>query len=1183
MSLARCLVILLFTGLAVPLFSQLDRGTLTGTVTDSTGAVIPGAEITIHNTATGATYRTQSTETGNYNMPNLPPGLYQVIFEAQSFKRYVRSGITLRATEVLRVDGTLELGALTESIQVTAEVPRLQTETPEVGTSLQNTQLVDLPLSFSGTRVAENFAYKVTPGVSGGSWSSHILGSTEFSKETLLDGASVTTERAGHFGESSVSVEALQEFKIQTSGMSAEFARTQGGIFNYIMKSGTNEIHGSAYGALRNEALNANTFVNNFRGEKRSQDRKQNYAFSFGAPVYIPKVYDGHNRTFFYATYERYRQRTYGFGAPSRTHPLPEFYDGDFSRLLQTGTAGVDALGRQVPRGAIFDPATFRQLPNGRWVGEMFPGNRIPASRFSSISRRLNSIAKEHYLPTITDASGKIALTNNAVFPVSSTPEFDQYQFSIKLDQIISDQHKLSGSYSYNARPTLKFDRGGMWDSTDPLGGPLSKTRRQRFQTDYVRLAHDWTASPSVLNHALLFYNRTVNPIGTVYADIDGGQELGIQGLHTAGYPEINWGGGPFVTLDTPGHSLDKFFALVGWGFLDTVSFHKGRHFMKVGFDLRRNHVNHRWAQETILNFNARGTAIPNEAFSGNLSGYAFASYLLGIVDNASRQDIVPLGGRRSYYSAFFQDDLKVSSRLTLNLGVRWEYQPPATEVANRISSWNPAKIDPISGLPGAYDFAGNCSVCTGKNYFGVKKPFRDWGPRFGFAYRMTDRWTMRGSYGIYFDPDISNGVLGSPLEKRTSVAWGGTWPLNADPVQPWQGVFNWDEGFPTQKYVPGSFNLSWGNFNQPGMYDERYGTSPYIQNWNFNLQREVMKNLVVDVGYVGRKGTGLRVGQLNRVNQLPASVLAKYGRNLNNAVRTPAEAAANGIAYPYPGFKGTVASALRQFPQVNGNETIMVYGSPLGFSTFHSLQLIVNREFSRGLTVYGNYTWSKSMANVQSSEPFIGNTDRPLDAYNLKLEKAVSPYDIPHMLKIYANYELPLGRGKGSSRLLNAFIGGWSVSAILNYFSGEPLGFSGSYPLSGGWNGAVNRANVAAGEMLAAGYKKSNFNLANTASPSNTYLNKAVFSDPPPLTLGTSAYRYTQARGFGTINEDLGLLKNMRIREKWRFQLRAEALNLFNRSSLGGIVTNVTNARFGQVTSVSGNRQVQLGLRLDF
>jgi hypothetical protein len=385
---------------------------------------------------------------------------------------------------------------------------------------------------------------------------------------------------------------------------------------------------------------------------------------------------------------------------------------------------------------------------------------------------------------------------------------------------------------------------------------------------------------------------------------------------------------------------------------------------------------------------------------------------------------------------------------------------------------------------------------------------------------------------------------------------------------------------------VPAAYDLSWGDKNAPGMIDANYGRTPYIQQWNLNVQREIIRNLVLEVGYVGNKGTGLHTGELQRVNQLSPALLSQYGSRLTNAIRSPEDAAANGIRYPFPGFVGTVGSALRPYPQVQGNNVVQVYGAPLGFSTYHALQVVVNRQFSQGLSVYANYVWSKALTNVTSSL-VNDNTNRPLDYYNLRLEKAVSENDIPHMFKAYVDYELPFGRGKvlagSAGRVTNAIIGGWSVSAVLNYFSGLPLGFLGSAPLSSqGWNGAVNRANVGPGDLKTS-FDKSSFNFANTRSPEDAYLNKSLFADPAPLTLGTGAPRYTQVRDFGTINEDFGLQKNNRITERLRFQLRAEFLNAFNRHQFGGINTNVTNPAFGQVTNVFNNRQVQLGARLDF
>ncbi len=1181
----RSVCLLLIGCLAV--LAQLDRGALTGTITDPSGAVIPDARVTIKNTGTNGIYETRSNPAGQYTMPNLPVGGYELTFEAPAFKKLVRSGITLSVADVVRVDATLAVGSVTESVQISAEAPRLQSDTPMVGASLVNKELSHLPVSW-GTegRVAEFFVYKLMPGATGDPWTSHVNGSTAFSKESLLDGVTVTTYNAGHFEEGSISVEAMQEFKVQSSGMPAEFGRMQAGVYNYVMKSGTNDYHGSVYGALRNEALNANTFVNNYRGIKRTPDRKQNYAFSFGGPITLPKLYQGRNRTFFYSAYERYRERTGGLAAPNITLPLPEFLQGDFSRLLGADTGQKDALGRQVYRGAIYDPATFSQLPGASWVGNIFPGNRIPVSRFSQVSQRMNAILQKYYTPTVRDATGQIALVNNASLPVSQQPLFDYYMFSTKLDQIINDRHRLSGSYSYGARPRLKIDSSRVWSplstAADADGGPLAGSRIQRVKTDLARLADDYTISPRLLNFFSVYYNRQVLPGLGLSANVDGAKDLGIKGLTTYGYPAVTWAVGPFVSLATAGYTAKNNVANIGYGLLETVSFSSGRHFMKAGFDYRRNMVNEQPTQGGAFTFNPRGTAIPNASFSGNLTGFAFASYLLGIVDSASLSDPIGEGDRRRYFGAFFQDDFKVSKTLTLNLGLRWEFQPPFSEVADRLSSWDPNKTDPVSGLRGAYAFAGNCSACTGEHSFG-SRTLRNWGPRIGFAWQPRNGWTVRGAYGIFYEGDLPNDYTGTPLGKPTQVAWGGTWSLSADAVTPWAGIFNWDSGFPANRYQPAEFNVSWGNRNQPGMVDPNYGHPSYSQQWNLNIQKELVRKLVIDVGYVGNKTTGIHNGEMARVNQLSPAYLGQFGSRLNNAVRNPAEAAANGITYPYAGFSGTVGSALRPYPQVQGTQTVRVYGSPLGFSTYHSLQVSVNRQFGKGLSLYANYVWSKNLSNVASS--FVGGNAGPLDYYNLQLQKSVSAYDIPHMFKAYVDYQLPFGRGQalfaGSPRAVNALVNGWSISTILNYFSGAPLGCTGSMPLSS-WNGALNRCNVAAGDLLA-GFDKSKFNFANTLSPADTYINKARFSDPAPLTLGGSAPLYSQLRGFGTINEDFSLQKNNRLGEKFRLQFRADFLNAFNRHTFGGINTNVTSPAFGQVTGVSGNRQVQVGMRLDF
>ena len=1179
--LIALLAALFFT--AFPSSAQLDRATLSGTVTDSAGGAIPGAKVKIRHTATAATFEISTGTTGEYDRPGLAAGDYVVTFSANGFAKLVRSGVTLRISDVLRVDAKREVGSVSESVEVNEVITRVSTDSAEVGTAFDNKSLVELPLSFgSGGRRPDAFAFQVTPGVSGsaGANASHINGSTSYSKEMLVDGASVTVNQAGDTGAAIISPEAMQEVKVQTAGLSAEYGRTQGGVFNYVMKSGTNQLRGSVYFGLRNEAFNANTFSNKFRGQPRNLDRKMDYAVSGGGPVVIPKVYNGHNRTFWYFTYERYKERSPGLGTTSNSEPIGDFYQGDFSRLLGPALSTKDALGNTVLQGAIYDPASFSQLPSGRWTGQAFAGNKIPASRFSQVARNLNAIATARYLPNVTGPDGLVALQNNFYFPTAGQPIWDRYQFAEKGDHIFNDHHRIALSVSNHYSPRFLLDSGGMWDPTETYGGPLAKSRTRGDTGQTARLIEDWTITPTLINNINFSFNHRGNPNRVVYTETDGAAALGIKNLSTLGYPVIGWGSGPFVTTENPGFIKNSFRSDMSYGLSDTVSATRGRHFLKAGVDFRRLYQNNQTSPNTSLNFAARATAIPNEAFAGTQTGYAFASYLLGIVDNAAQNDVVSLGMRRRYMGLFVQDNFRFSRNLTLNYGLRWDYQPPGFEANGRLSSFNPSKIDPASGLRGAYDFSGDCNVCTGRNYFG-RRDFKDFGPRFGFAWNGPKHIVVRGAYGILYEGDSFNATStanATPFGKATNVQVGGTWSLDANSVTPWTGIFHIDSGFPVNRYTPAEYDASWGNKNRPAIIDPNYGLSPYIQQWNLNVQREIAKRTVLDIGYIGSKGTRLRVGELAVLNQLPASALAQYGTRLNNAIRNEADAKANGIVYPYPGFSGTVASALRPFPQVQGNQTIQDYGAPIGFSTHHALQITLNREVKQGLLVYANYVYSKTLSNVDSS--LLGeNAGRPLDNYNRGLEKSVAEGDQPQMFKAYVNYDVPF-RGP---RLLKAIGSGWAIVGIMNYYSGQPLTFTAPTPLSGGWNGATNRANVASGDLHNPGFDYANFSLANTLSPQNTYVNKSAFSVPAPLTLGTGARRYSQIRGFGTKSEDISIRRSFRLKDKARFQVTAEMLNALNRHQLGGIITSANSSNFGQVTTVTGNRQIQLNARIDF
>jgi hypothetical protein len=1178
----------LFLLATVPLCAQQDRGTFTGTVTDPTGAVIPNVKVTVANTETNARYESATNEAGQYRVPNLPVGSYQITFENQGFKSTVRDGLVLNVAQVVRIDARLEIGSATESVQVTAEAPLLQTETPDVGTLLNNRQVIDLPLGFSGGRYAEDFAYKLTPGVGGDGWMSRINGSPAFSKEVVLDGSSATIYIGGQFGESSPSVEALEEFKVQTSGMSAEFGRTGGGIFNFVMKSGTNDIHGSAMGQIHNESFDANSFANNFYGRERQRDRRHNYAFSGGGPVYIPKIYNGKDKSFWYVAFERYKESFAGGGSPSQSVPIPEFWDGDLSRYLTTEKVGTDALGRDVFRGMIFDPRSTRTV-NGATVRDPFPGNIIPSNRISQVSRNLGELFNQHYSPEVRDSSGQIALVNNAFFPVSNQAGFTQNQFSVKADHSISTAHKLAGSFVYVDRPRILLDQGGVWDFSDPAGGPLSRARLQHVRTWYARLSHDWTASPTVLNHFQVGFNRQRNPSLSQHLDENGAAALGIKGLtRDYNYPEIDISGGDRIDMPVLGYVTNDFLAGQNWEFIDTVSWIRGKHSLRIGADYRFTWMRARDAAGPgQFEFSSEVTGL--QGF--NLTGHPFASMLLGEVQTGTVTIDTPVGARYDNWALFVQDDWKVTDRLTLNLGLRWDFQPPPNEQYGRYPNFNPNLIDPAWNLPGALEYAAD----QGRTTFG-ESDWKDFAPRIGFAYQLRDKAVVRAGYGIFYHGRNPNGWSGVPWGNKTGFQQVNT-------VQSTTGIpaFNWDNGYPgvtqTLERTPSLAStkpFAWG----PVSWDPDSRRVGYTQQWNLNLQYELSNAMFFDVGYVGSKTTGAQANELRQLNQLHPRFLALGGvldQWVDRQSDIPSAALAMGARYPYSdGYEFVpVWQTLLPFPQVPSWSPIYSAFSPLGMGTFHSLQLQLNKRYSNGLQFSSNYTFSKTLDNLNSAfgDTWGMNAGRPMDYYNLRLDKSVSSVDRTHFVKIGVSYELPFGRGRRFGNQLHRAVdfaaGGWTVQYIGNYSSGEPLGFE-STASSG--NFSVNRPVLLNpdNKPLDLKWNSSTFDMSRISeeNPGHRYFDTSLLRNTTQYERGNAAYRYADLRSPAFLFDDFSLQKNFLPVERVKVQFRAEFLNLFNRHRLGEIETNASNPLFGQVKGVTdwiSPRRIQFGIRADF
>lgn len=1169
--------------------AQLDRGTITGTVTDTTGAVLPNTKITIKNSATNATYETATTASGDYTEVNLPSGKYDVTFDATGLKKLVRSNVVVAVSETIRVDAVLEVGESKDTITVTAATETLQTDSAVVGQAVQNRQINELPLTFgSGGRDSENFAIQLAPGVAGSASGTEINGTPQFSKEVLLDGASVTGYRSGDFYQASPSPEAVQEFKVETSGMSAEYGQTSGGLFNFVMKSGTNQVHGSAMFEFRNQDLDANTFLGNANGQARPIDRQLDGGGSFGGPVWIPKIYNGKDKTFFYVALERFYTSGSASGGPNETVPPPSWFNGNMSNLLTTQNVGMDASGNAVARGVIYDPDTT-QTVNGSVVRTAFPGNMIPGSRISKVSQQVNALMQKYYPATVPGPNGDYLVVNNAFGDYNVWQRYTQ--FSLKMDHSISNRSHLSGSLSRTTQPQFQGNASGthVWTATSGDGGPFSSAIVKPVNTTMYRVAYDYTATPTMLNHFNVYVNRVTNSINNQHADEP--NPLGIAGIGDTSVPQITWSGGDRYSLTNLGQdkASDSVRALT-YGLADSLTWVKGSHTFKFGFEHRVYKLNYiRQTDDGTFNFTSNQTGLPGlTQYTGN----PFASFLLGDVNNATVGITTPTLATYPSLHAYVQDDYRVTSKLTVNLGVRWDYDPTQTEEHNRLFSFSPTATDPQTGLPGALVFAGNCSVCNGSTGF-LSQHYLNFAPRLGLAWQVVPKTVIRAAWGVFFADRAPNDYFGDPNGSVSLNGWG--WGVS-DVVNYGNNLapaFNWDNGYPGRP-VYRTPDPSQANNQSGALYwYPNGGRLGYTQSWNFNVQRELPFHLLLDAGYVGSKGTALEANGLGIQNQLPPSALA-LGSVLNGTVTSqaglPASAVAMGARYPFGSTGKSVAvwQTLTPFPQLLNGGTVGSWDAPLGFSNYNGLQVQLNKSYSNGLSWIANYTLSKSLSNVTNL--YAGGSATAMIASNLALQKSISSYDQPQVVKIGAGYELPFGKGKhfGSrwNGVTDGILGGWKLQYIGDYSSGTPLAFAANSPDSS-TNLTTNRAQLVnpPGTGLGVPFNSAHFNasLVGVGNTANVYLNTQYIKQPAPYTFGNAAPNVAQIRGFWARTENIAIQKNWILREGIRFQLRAEALNAFNRHTFGGISTNPNSATFGDVTSVSGNRNMQLGARIDF
>ncbi|HLK62813.1 MAG TPA: TonB-dependent receptor [Bryobacteraceae bacterium] len=1069
----------------LPLFSQSYTGSIGGRVVDSSGLAIPRAQVTVTEESTNTIFKTLTNESGDFVVSYLKPGSYRAEFAAPGFKEHVESGVQLQINQQRRIDFAMEVGQVSEKVEVSASAAQINYVSPEIGQVVDADQLVNLPELASNSRGRSPFLLaKLLPGVTtnGNTYTNingfSFSGGRKTTNEILVDGLP-TTNPSDETYTLTPSPDSIQEFKVLTTPFSAEYGHTGGGVMIATSRSGSNALHGSAYDLFRNRILNTRDF---FSATQSATKYVQNDpGGTIGGPVMIPKLYNGKDKTFFFVDFN-VTLASQGNGA-SYLVPTDLQKSGDFSQTL--------AGGQVVP---IYDPATVHLASDGKtMIRNPFPGNVIPGSRIDPVAAQIVKFYPE--------PNANINGNNYFVTPPSTN---DNWQYLGRIDQ----------NFGANDRAFFRF---GQYSPNNNAAVVIpNKANNQN--------AGGWTDTQAAISETHVFGPSLVNDFrfGWVqednYTTITGGAapELGLKGVTLDSFPIVNVSQMIGLGASAPNHDRDR-----SWVFNDGLTLSKGRHTIKIGADFRRQMYNNSTPGKlpgTYTFTNAFTSSTPNDT----KSGYALADLLLGTPQTTSI-NINDYTYRLNINSAgsFVQDDFKVTRRLTVNLGLRWEWDGPYSEANNQFASFNPLLVNHITGNLGDVEFAGRNGAPT---HFSPNI-YHDFLPRIGFAYNILPDTVLRGGYGIYRLPAIGYASVGPTSQYARSATFtsldNGVTPAftlaSGVPYVP----FNVDaNGNPL---IPASLTKPTNNVNQLEFRDR----TPYNQTWQLGVQHQFKGNWLAEADYVGTRGVKLPVSIPE--NQLPASL---WGVSSN-------------------------PQALREFPQYLNVSHLANEGN----SFYNALQTSLVRRWSSGVVSFA-YTFSKITDYIDGSIQ---------DIYNLRAEHGIASYDVPHRFVGNYVYRLPLGRGSkllAGVPVVQDVVRGWEISGVTEFQVGLPLSVSQNNG-TGGFTG-TQRPNQIAAAALPRGDRSL-----------TEWFNVNAFTVAPAFTSGTEP-RFS-FYGPGINNWDTALMRNFPVRERLRIQLRGEFYNTFNHPNFKNPNTTLGNAQYGKITSDNGARVMELALRVFF
>ncbi len=1110
-------------------WTQVEQATITGTVTDPTGALIPNVQVTARNRATGVEAGTRTNSEGIYRIPYLRPGSYDVSAESGGFKRARVTNLTLTVGLTATVDLSLEVGSVQSEVTVTALAVQLEQQSAAIGAVIGSAQMLELPLLGRNPYTLLQLSPGVLP--KGGAGAGPIVsGGRSNTSEILLDGAETRNSTTNDITYTPP-LEAVQEFKVIINNFSSEFGRSGGGVLTAASRSGTNELHGSFYEFLRNEKLNANSWTSNRQGLKKSPLRRNEYGFAVGGPVMLPKVYSGRDRTFFFFNWEAIPQRS-----PDNinsTVPTAAERAGDF-------TSTRDGGGNLI---RIFDPLTTRPDPAraGRYIRDQFAGNRIPASRFDPIALK---IMQYYPLPNRESRTENLALNNSRAN--------DTWKMFWRVDHAVGSKHRFFFSHGRQTQNQLTpgVNLAFPPEGTNGEQGKIGNRPKVAVLSDTV------TFRPNLLGEFRASIARNVIRTEPRSAGFDFTQ-LGLPGYLKAQarqfmFPRIEAADVTALGPNRASYFTDAESAMEFQGHLTWI---RGRHSLKTGF-LRTFHTfNVTRAERPSGQYAfARGfTQGPDPATSSASAGFGVATLLLGAPTGGQFSLDPSLAASQKYYAGYLQDDWKATRNLTLNLGVRWEYQSPWADRYNQLAWFDPDFQDPLTKSRGLLRFAGR----DGNPRQQSDSDRNNFAPRLGLAWRFEEKTVLRAGWGLFFSPGsggIGSGAsdLGSGFLAQTSVYLG---PPEPSPNTPPPGGSLADP-FKTGIIQPPSTGV--GTSVNTAFRD---WVTPYAQQWNINFQRTISQDTLVEVAWIGSRGQRLWV---NRSRTAVSTEFLSLGPALDELVPNP--------------YFGTIttgtlsartvrrAQLLQPFNHYTG---ISRFRDAVGDSIYHAFTLRMEKRATRHLTLNVSYTAGKLIDNVQ--ERFSGRTSL-LDPNNLRLSRSIADFDRPQYLVVNYIYEFPWGRGKRWLRQgpLAAIVGNWQLSGITTFAAGTPVVITGPNDTRlPGVGGYANRLRPGA--------------LPEGQRTIDRWYDTTAWAPAPAYTLPNGSRTEPNLRNPGIKSFDIGLSRTQRIRERVNVQFRAEFFSAFNTPQFGEPTGSVTSVNFGRITSASGARNIQLGLRVSY